>query len=254
MGTLGVAGLYVDYSKPCHVDLQLVRLHEKGAVLRIFRNGDKHWYLDNVLHRADGPAVEEGKNKEWWLHGKRHRDNDPAVEHGDGTKMWFVNGACHRVNGPAIEHGDGDTEWFVDNKRHRTDGPAVEKADGKKEWWVDGKRLPVDVPMHKFDDGTKVWYKRTGEFVLERPQTASRTDDANDRQQWCVGDVQAFLLQMSINDVPLDVKQRAAESAGFHRIDGRALSLIDTVNDVRCAFGVPAANDCGKVLKYLRQD
>jgi hypothetical protein len=34
-------------------------------------NGSKYWYLNNSLHREDGPAV-EGANgrKKWYLHGE----------------------------------------------------------------------------------------------------------------------------------------------------------------------------------------
>jgi hypothetical protein len=33
--------------------------------------GDKFWYVDNKLHRTDGPAIEWASgSKEWWLDGK----------------------------------------------------------------------------------------------------------------------------------------------------------------------------------------
>jgi len=82
-------------------------------------NGTKHWYLNNKLHRVDGPAV----------------------EYADGSKHWYHDGKPHRVDGPAIEGADGSKIWYVDNKRHRVDGPAVEYASGSKEWYLDGKEL-----------------------------------------------------------------------------------------------------------------
>jgi hypothetical protein len=53
-------------------------------------DGTKEWYLKGVLHREDGPAIEDfDGNKEWYFEGKRHRLDGPAVEWSDGTKMWF---------------------------------------------------------------------------------------------------------------------------------------------------------------------
>ncbi len=37
----------------------------------IDRNVNKHWYLNEKLHREDGPAVEYVNGfKAWWLNGK----------------------------------------------------------------------------------------------------------------------------------------------------------------------------------------
>ena len=56
-------------------------------------NGDKAWYLNDKLHRTDGPAIEyPDGTKEWFLNGKRHRVDGPAIEHSDGTKAWYLNG------------------------------------------------------------------------------------------------------------------------------------------------------------------
>lgn len=58
----------------------------------IARNGSNFWYLNDELHREDGPAIEwaDGGN-EWWLNGKFHRIDGPAVEWADGTKRWYLN-------------------------------------------------------------------------------------------------------------------------------------------------------------------
>jgi hypothetical protein len=66
--------------------------------------GDKFYYLNNRLHREDGPAIEfVGGDTVWYLNGKRHRVGGPAVETTSGTKKWFYNGLLHRLDGPAIE-------------------------------------------------------------------------------------------------------------------------------------------------------
>ena len=56
-----------------------------------YANGNKYWYLNGILHRDDGPAVE-------------------CV---DGEKHWYVNGRCHRNDGPAVEFANGGTEYWI---------------------------------------------------------------------------------------------------------------------------------------------
>jgi hypothetical protein len=53
----------------------------------------KEWWLNGVLHREDGPAIEWANgSKEWWLNGKPHREDGPAAEYADGRKEWYLNG------------------------------------------------------------------------------------------------------------------------------------------------------------------
>lgn len=82
-------------------------------------DGDKAWYLNNQLHREDGPAI----------------------EFADGTKHWYLNGQIHREDGPATEFPDGTWEWHLNGQPHREDGPAAEFADGSKRWYLDGQIL-----------------------------------------------------------------------------------------------------------------
>jgi len=81
--------------------------------------GDKFWYVNNKLHRIDGPAYEGA----------------------DGTKVWYQNGKRHRVDGPAVEYASGTKCWYLDDKLHRIDGPAIEYAYGGKHWFLDDKEL-----------------------------------------------------------------------------------------------------------------
>ena len=54
--------------------------------------GGKCWYLNDKLHREDGPAVECADGyKSWHLNGKRHREDGPAVESAYGNNFWFLN-------------------------------------------------------------------------------------------------------------------------------------------------------------------
>ena len=55
-------------------------------------NGDKSWWLNDKLHREDGPAMEGADgNKFWHLNGKLHREDGPAMEWANGSKSWFLN-------------------------------------------------------------------------------------------------------------------------------------------------------------------
>jgi len=65
--------------------------------VKVFANGDKHWYLNGKLHREDGPAIE-------WA---------------NGDKSWFLNGQLHR-----------EDEFNQRNKSSSCDGKIVE-IDGK---------------------------------------------------------------------------------------------------------------------------
>jgi hypothetical protein len=82
-------------------------------------DGSKYWHLNDVLHREDGPAVENA----------------------NGSKYWYLNGKLHRTDGPSVEYADGSKEWYLNGKLHRTDGPAVEWSDGSKYWYLNGVEL-----------------------------------------------------------------------------------------------------------------
>jgi len=57
------------------------------------KNGNKQWYLNGILHREDGPAMEYADGtKYWYRNGKRHREDGPGIEYADGTKYWYLNG------------------------------------------------------------------------------------------------------------------------------------------------------------------
>jgi hypothetical protein len=78
--------------------------------VRVYADGSKEWYLNDKLHRTDGPAVEWADGyKAWYLNGEPHREDGPAVECADGYKVWYLNGKLHREGGPAIEGEDGKT-------------------------------------------------------------------------------------------------------------------------------------------------
>jgi len=85
--------------------------------LIIDEHGAKRYYLNDKLHREDGPAVEwKNGNKWWYRHGRLHREDGPAFEEGwDGSKYWYINGERHREDGPAIEFANGVKFYYLNN-------------------------------------------------------------------------------------------------------------------------------------------
>ena len=64
----------------------------KTYTVKISDTGTKYWYLDDKLHREDGPAIEyTSGTKMWYLNDKRHRTDGPAVECANGSKYWYLN-------------------------------------------------------------------------------------------------------------------------------------------------------------------
>jgi len=59
-------------------------------------DGDRYWYLNNELHREDGPAI----------------------EYASGSKHWYQNDQLHRADGPAIEYANGDKSWWLHGKKY----------------------------------------------------------------------------------------------------------------------------------------
>ena len=85
--------------------------------------------------------VDANGNKEWYLNDKLHREDGPAVEQTNGIKMWYKNGQKHRADGPAVEDADGNKLWYLNGEYHREDGPAIEYSDGNKLWFLNGEEL-----------------------------------------------------------------------------------------------------------------
>lgn len=51
--------------------------------------------------------------RKYFLNGVLHREDGPAVEyHNNGGKVWYQNGLIHRLDGPALEYSDGTNDWY----------------------------------------------------------------------------------------------------------------------------------------------
>ena len=94
----------------------------KEYTVRVFKDGARNWFQNNVLHREDGPAVEllDGK-KVWYFEGNLHRFDGPAIEYPDGSKSWFLKGLKY-----------SEEEFLQKTAPHSScDGKVVE-IDGRK--------------------------------------------------------------------------------------------------------------------------
>ena len=145
-------------------------------------NDKKEYYLNGLLHREDGPAVEhKNGDYDWYLHGKKHREDGPATFYSYGITIWYQNDKMHREGGPAYIHKDyngryikefylrgklyciekacGDTFWYCKKDTyHRLDGPAVEIKNKYKAWYINGIRHRIDAPAMEFKRGTRRWW------------------------------------------------------------------------------------------------
>ena len=65
---------------------------DNGGIFIGHLNGGKGWYLNNKLHRTDGPAyVWAHGAKGWYLNHMLHRTDGPAYVDADGRKFWYLN-------------------------------------------------------------------------------------------------------------------------------------------------------------------
>jgi len=62
-------------------------------------------------------TVDAAKTKRWYLNDKLHREDGPAVEYADGTKHWYLNDNLHREDGPASVWADGTKYWYVNGEQ-----------------------------------------------------------------------------------------------------------------------------------------
>ena len=65
----------------------------------------------------NGLITQPDGTKTWYLNDQLHRINGPAYEHPSGIKFWYLNGKRHRINGPAIEY-NGYKEWWLNDKQY----------------------------------------------------------------------------------------------------------------------------------------
>jgi hypothetical protein len=69
------------------------------------------------MNKKNGLFVDDDGNRNWYVNGLLHRSDGPAVERANGSCEWWVNGQLHRSDGPAIEWANGGCEWWVNGQQ-----------------------------------------------------------------------------------------------------------------------------------------
>ena len=54
----------------------------------------------------------------YFLNDMLHREDGPAIEFSNGTKYWYINGERHREDGPAVIFSNGDKWYYLDNRKY----------------------------------------------------------------------------------------------------------------------------------------
>jgi hypothetical protein len=108
----------------------------------IYDDGDQIWFMDDLLHRIDGPAIICANGKQcWYINGIFHRVDGPAQIYPNGDMFWYINGNYHRDDGPAVVYASGYRGYYQHGKLHRVDGPAVIYPWGGGEYWEMGVKV-----------------------------------------------------------------------------------------------------------------
>ena len=102
---------------------------KQRCYIAIDKEGTKRYYVNKVLHREEGPAIEwSDGTKYWYKNGHLHREDGPAVETASVSEYWFKNGQCHREDGPAIKYYNGYKEWYLNNKYYGLNNDFTNKS------------------------------------------------------------------------------------------------------------------------------
>ena len=64
----------------------------------------------------NGKKVDEHGNIYYFMDDMLHREDGPAVEHVSGTKIWWIRGKIHNIHGPAIIYPDGQTRFYINDE------------------------------------------------------------------------------------------------------------------------------------------
>jgi hypothetical protein len=72
----------------------------------------KNYDRKEINHYSDGDNV-------YFLNDKLHRTNGPAIEYVSGSKCWYLNGFEHNDKGPSGVYDTHLKLWHINNK-HQT--------------------------------------------------------------------------------------------------------------------------------------
>lgn len=126
--------------------IKKIKHHDQGPAVTAYKSDGtplaEQWYVENRLHRQDGPASllyfpdhPHVMREEWYQEGILHRCGAPAVTLYDHngvvlSQQWYQEGRLHRDEGPAWielqpERNSYEEMWYCQGRLHRENGPAV---------------------------------------------------------------------------------------------------------------------------------
>ena len=101
------------------------------------------WWVNDLLHREDGPACEYANGgKAWYLHGKLHREDGPAAEHADGSKEWHLNGV--KVTEQIVMHSETIAFAQIQKSRNNEVRSIMIERYGWQRYLADSKAKMID--------------------------------------------------------------------------------------------------------------
>jgi hypothetical protein len=74
--------------------------------------------MDN--QKTKSYVIVDNKTKYYYVNDQLHRENGPAIVCGNGTKHYYRDNVLHREDGPASVFADGSKYWFL-NGEHLTE-------------------------------------------------------------------------------------------------------------------------------------
>jgi hypothetical protein len=116
----------------------------------------------------------------YFVDNKLHREDGPAIIYPNGTKFWYKEGNNHREVGPAKVWVDGNEEWWLNGELHREDGPAGDYTKGSYgscTWWLKGIRIYDEVEnvniLHKYNNLSEKFKQSIIKYSLMGPEKGS---------------------------------------------------------------------------------
>jgi hypothetical protein len=119
----GIVFSYLDYAESDEL-LCLLEPKTRAYVERIWlretktetvvKNGFLVHLVNGKKHKRDGPAVIGDRGIEgWFINNMLHRDDGPA-QTGKISRSWYKRGKLHRIGGPAIVGKSGSKFYYID--------------------------------------------------------------------------------------------------------------------------------------------
>ena len=97
-----------------------------------------------MMKNYEVKRTDESGNTFYWLNDQLHRTDGPAIEYFSGSKSYYINNQLHREDGPAYTSRTLQMYCRYD-KCHRLDGPAIYYHESdREEFWIDGKIIQAE--------------------------------------------------------------------------------------------------------------